>query len=186
MNPMSILTPSSEDVRIYETCVLLPYPITQKEEATIIKEIEAVFAEASAKEVARDHWGRRGLAYTIAGHTEGTFIIFYHEMEPAKLKDADANLRLIQGIARYMIVKPPKKYEFVKYSDLHDTWQKKKTTENEAKEKEKEERLKKRMLSKQKNSNKVDKPMEKNVKAVDKKKINDDIDSLLADGDLTM
>lgn len=181
---MVVYTPSTEDVRVYETCILYPYPLTQKEEAHLLKEIDAAFAEVHAKELHKDKWGRRGLAYTIEDHDQGNFLIMYHEMEPKVLKELDTNLKLIQGIMRHMIVKPPKNYEVVDFSEGFDEWQQDKVVAEDTRKKEKEETLKKRMLEKQKTSNK---PAKKEVaKKVDKAKISDDIDNLIASDDLTL
>lgn len=181
---MTVFTPSSEDTRIYETCILYPYPITQKDEAALTKEINAVFAEAKATELHRDKWGRRGLAYTISGHDQGNFLVLYHELNPASLKELDNNLKLVQGILRHMIVKPPKNYEVVNFSGGFDEWKKDKNAVEDSKKKEKEEQLKKRMLRKQKPASKPAKTEEK--AAVDKKKLSSDIDNLIASDDLKL
>jgi small subunit ribosomal protein S6 len=180
---MSNLTPSSEDVRVYETCVLYPHPLTQKEEATLLKEIEALFAEVHAKEISRDLWGRRGLAYPIKGYEQGSFVIFYHEMEPKYLKELDNNLRLVQNILRHLIVKPPKDYQIVDYSKKFAEWQQERDAAQELKKKEKEERLKKRMLKKQKPTTKA---KDDDVKQTSSAKISADIDSLLDGDDLSL
>ena len=41
---MPTITPTSEDTVIYELCVLYPANLSQKEEATLLKEIEGFFS----------------------------------------------------------------------------------------------------------------------------------------------
>lgn len=179
------LTPSSEDVRVYETCILYPHPLTQKEESTLFKDVEAVFEELGAKELSRDNWGRRGLAYTIKGYDQGVYLVLYHEMEPKNLDELDANLKLVPNVLRHMIIKPPKGYQIVDYSKQFAEWQQEQVAEAEKKKKEKEDRLKKRMLKKQKPSSKKTKKEEVNEEA-DSEKISADIDSLLDSDDLSL
>ena len=45
---------TSENTRIYEFCMLLAYPLSQKEESDLMKEIEKLFEEAGGKQVAKD------------------------------------------------------------------------------------------------------------------------------------
>jgi small subunit ribosomal protein S6 len=184
---MTTLVPSSEDVRIYETCVLYPHPLTQKEEVSLLKDLEALFTEVHAKEISRDLWGRRGLAYTIKGHNNGSFAIFYHEMKPENLKELESNMKLVPNVLRHLIVKPPKGFHIVDYSKRFAEWQQEQVAEEDRKKKEKEERLKKRMLKKSKPSTKTEKE-ETTPKAAktDAKKISADIDSLLDGNDFSL
>ncbi len=138
---MPTLTPYSEDVRIYEFCILYPYPMGQKEEATLLKEIDALFAEAGAKQVAKDKWGRRGLAYPIKGATEGNYMVLYVEMEPAKLKELDQALRIHKNILRHMMVIPPKGYVVVQFADKYEEWLKERESVEDTRRRETEERV---------------------------------------------
>ncbi len=138
---MPTLTPSSEDVRIYEFCILYPYPMGQKEEATLLKEIDGMFAEVGAKEVSRDKWGRRGLAYPIKGSTEGSYLILYVEMDPLKIKELDLALRIHKSILRHLLVIPPKGYQVVQYSGKYEQWMKDRESVEDTRTREKEEKV---------------------------------------------
>lgn len=147
---MTSYTPSSEDVRLYECCVLYPYPLNQKEENALLKEIEGMFAEAGAKLIEKDPWGRRGLAYPIKGAKEGTFIVYYYEMEPSKLAEIDNQLLIHKTVLRHMFVKPPKGYQIVKFGPKYDQWMKERTTVEERRAREREDKLKERVAEKAK------------------------------------
>ncbi len=147
---MPELVPTSEDGRIYEWCVLYPYPMQQKEEQTLLKEIDEIFAEAGAREVARDKWGRRGLAYPIGGLKEGTFVIYYFEMDPAKVKEVDNVLRITKGVLRHLVVKPPKRYQIVKYSETYEQWLKDRETVEQQREREREQKVQEQVARKAK------------------------------------
>lgn len=141
---MPSLIPSSEDVRIYECAVLYPL-LSQKEEATLLKEVEGLFDEAGAKQVSKDLWGRRGLAYPIKGQMEGNFVIYYYEVDPLKLKEIDSQMRILKNLMRHMFVKPPKNYQVLKYSELYEQWLKERETHDQKKVREQEEKVKDRL-----------------------------------------
>ena len=145
---MPTLQATSEDTRVYECCVLYPYPLGQKEENEVLKEVEGYFAEAGAKLVAKDKWGRRGLAYPIEGATEGSYIIYYFEMEPGKLKEVDTQLRISKNVLRHMFVKPPKNYQIVQFSDKYEQWLKERSTVEEKRAKEREVKVQEQVAKK--------------------------------------
>ncbi len=149
---MATFTPSSEDVRIYEIAILAPYPLPQKEEQTLWKEVEKLFEEVSAKVLLKDSWGQRGLAYKVEGSTEGIFTIYYIEIDPAQIREINRQLSILKNVLRHLVVKPPKHYQFVKYGELFDKW----IAENKFAElrqsADKEEKTKKTVLEKAKAS----------------------------------
>jgi small subunit ribosomal protein S6 len=163
--------------RIYEIAVLYPFPINQKEESELIKGIEEIFAEADAKLVMKDVWGRRGLAYKIGGFSEGTFIIYYYTMDPLKVKDVNQQLRILKGMLRHMIVKPPKNYQMVPYADNLTKWK------NQAQDKE--DRLKKVVIEKAKRANKKEEP-EVKATPMTGAAITEELDKLISDKDLNI
>ena len=138
---MPTLEPSTEDVVIYECCVLYPV-LQQKDEQAVLKEVEGTFEEVGAKQIAKDLWGRRGLAYSIKGNTEGNFVVYYYEMDPSKVKETDTALKIMKNVLRHLIVKPPKGYVIQKYSELYEKWLKERETIDQVKTREKEEKLK--------------------------------------------
>ena len=157
---MPTLVATSEDTRVYEWCILYPYPFGQKEEAELLRDIEAMFVEVGAKQIAKDKWGRRGLAYSIGGFMEGNFMVYYYEMDPSKVKEIDTQLRIMKGVLRHMAVKPPKDYQIVQYNQAYETWLKDREQIEEKRARETEERLKDR----------VDKKAQRQARMVGEKK----------------
>lgn len=152
---MPSLVPTSEDSRIYEFCILYPYPLNQKEEQTALKEIEELFTEAGGKQVSKDVWGRRGLAYTIKGAKEGNFVVYYYEMDPSKVKEVDQALKIMKGVLRHIVVKPPKHYQIVKYSETYEKWLKDRETADEERSRKKEEAVQEQIARKAKRQAKM-------------------------------
>lgn len=188
---MPVLTPSSEDVRIYEVAILYPFPMNQKEENQMLKDITALFEESGAKLMEQDKWGQRGLGYKIGGHTEGVFIISYYEMDPAKLKGVDEALRIIPGVLRHLIVKPPKGYVVTKYSENYKNWLKDRESQDDRKSRETEEALQKKVSDKAKRQvkrvqeEKAEKVAE-NAKPMVKKELDKELEKLISDDELEL
>lgn len=179
---------SNEDVRVYEFCVLYPSNLSQKDEAALLKEVEHIIEEQGGKQIAKDAWGKRGLAYRIKGNDEGNFIVYHYELDPTVVKEIDESLRITPNLLRHIIVKPPKGYEIVKFSASYDTWLKERETEEDRKAKEKEEKLAKKVADKAKRQVKRTAQAAKNEKTdkpeTDKKKISEELDKLISDDDL--
>jgi small subunit ribosomal protein S6 len=181
---MPTLQATSEDTRIYECCVLYPFPFGQKEEMELLKEIEGSFEEAGAKQVAKDKWGQRGLAYTVGGFNEGNFVVYYYEMDPSKLKEIDTQLRIVKGVLRHMFVKPPKNYVVLKYSEVYEQWLKERENVDDRRSREREEKLKDQVARKAKRAVQRTEEQKKEKKALpslNEEALTEKLDKLIAD-----
>lgn len=185
---MPSLTPTSEDTRIYECAVLYPYPLSQKEEAEVLKEVEDIFTEAEATLIAKDVWGRRGLAYSIRGSMEGGYVIYYWEMDPSKLQEVDHALRINRRVLRHLIIKPPKEYQLTKFSETYQEWQKTRESVEEVRAREREEKLQaqvaekaKRQAAKTVTKRKTD---DKPKEAVTEEQLSEQLEKLISDDSL--
>lgn len=180
-------TPSSEDHRLYEFCVLYPYPLPSKEEQQLLKEVEELFAEAGGKMIAKDVWGRRGLAYTIKGSTEGSFVVYYVELMPDKVKEIDRGLRILKGMLRHLVVKPPEGYKIESYAEKYVKWMENREKEDERRAREKEEKLQAQVIERAKRQAKrATQKKEEKVAAGAKGDVTKEIDKMLSDSDLSL
>ncbi len=188
--------PPSDDTTVtddcvYECCVLLPFPLSQKEEKDTLKEIEGYFEEAGAKQMAKDVWGRRGLAYPIGGREEGSFVVYHYEMDPSKVKEIDEQMKISTTILRHLIIKPPKGYQIAKYSEEYETWLKERKTFSEQKEEEKEEKIKRKVAEKAKRQakkveeeKKAKAPTVPEKSAIEEDKLSEELEKLISDDEL--
>lgn len=181
-------TPSEDDdVRLYEIALLYAYPINQKEEADLMKAVEHLFDEAGGKQIFKDVWGRRGLAYKIGGFNEGNFVIYYYEIDPSKIDDIDEQMRILKGVLRHMIIKPVKNYQIMSYANSEKQWKEQDRLEGERKEQEKENKKLKQVVSNAKRKIAAkkeevsDKPAEKPMTG---KALNEQLDKLISDSDI--
>lgn len=184
---MTSLVPTSEETCVYECCVLYPVNLSQKEEQTLLKGIDEIFTEAAGRQMAKDAWGRRGLAYPIKKQVEGNFIVFYYEIDPLKVKEIDRQLRILPNVLRHLIIKPPKGYELTKYSEAFEQWQKDKVTAVETKRKEEETKLQRKVVEKAKRDakrtdvQKTDAKKKEVPSALEKADLTKKLDELISD-----
>ena len=178
------------DLRLYECAVLYPFPLPQKEEKEILNGVEEIFKDTGAKEVAKDLWGRRGLAYSIKGHTEGAFAIYHLEIDPGKVKEVNEALRIAHGVLRHLLIKPPAGYQITKYSEGYEKWLKERETVEEHREAEKEEELQRRVSDKAKRQakrveeEKKEKPLAEKETLIEEDKFTEELEKLISDDEL--
>lgn len=142
----------TEDKTLYELCVLIPHPLSQKDEQVVWKEVEKLIEEGEGKVTLKDSWGRRGLAYKIGGFTEGAYTIYYVEMDPSKVRELDKQLRILKNVLRHMVIKPPKNYKPVEYGKLYDKWEEEGVFQKLRQSQEKQEKQEKMVMEKAKNA----------------------------------
>lgn len=181
---------TDEDVRVYEFCVLYPSNLAQKEEAALLSEVEKIIEEQGGKQVAKDLWGKRGLAYRIKGNDEGKYVVYHYEIDPANVREIDVSLRILPNLLRHIVVKPPKGYEVTKFSENYEAWLKDREKEGEREQIEKEQKLAEKVAEKAKRqakraaAKKDEEADSKPVEKADKEKISAELDKLISDDDL--
>lgn len=136
--------------RLYECCILYAYPLQQKDESQLVKEVAAIFEEAGAKLIDKDPWGRRGLAYPIKGSAEASVTVYYYEIDPSKVKEIEHALKIQKNVLRHLFVKPPKGYTIVKFGALYEQWLKERESIDQKRSREREERLRDQVAEKAK------------------------------------
>lgn len=184
-NSMVALHPSSEDVRIYEIAVMYVPDLTSHAEGELLRELEVLFNEAGATLLFKDPWTKRGLAYPIKGYQEAKFVIYYYEVDPAKMRDVDQALKLNKSVLRHLIVIPPKGYEAVSYEEKYQYWLKNRETVKEARTREKEEKVKQNVIDKARRETRKAQEKKPVAKApVEMEKLSQSLDKLISDEDL--
>lgn len=189
---MTTLTPSSEDTRIYEISVMYASDMTPKDESALLKNLESIFSEAAGKQLFKDQWSRRGLAYKIKGTKEVKFVIFYYEFDPSKTREIDHAIRLEKGVLRHLIVIPPVGYEAVSFEDKYQEWIKTRETAADMRKREQEEKTKERVTTKAKmeakrmEAQKKRKAEKEPVTKMESGQINEELEKLISDEDLNI
>ena len=188
---MPTLKASNEDVRVYEIAVMYIPDLDQKAESTLLKEIDAHFAEAKGTLLFKDPWSKRGLAYKIGGYDHAKYVIYYYEMSPSVIRELDHQLRLQKGVLRHLITLPPHGYEAVSWEDKYQDWLKTRETVSEARQRKKEDKVKEQLATSAKRAMKRKDDAKKEEKATKSKPVqmgdlSKELDKLISDDDLKM
>jgi small subunit ribosomal protein S6 len=92
-------------VRQYELIYITPPDTTDEALAALQQQVQTVVDRFGGNIGSTEPWGRRRLAYEIAGHREGTYVL--HVINgPAELNaELDRRLRVLDVVIRHMIVR---------------------------------------------------------------------------------
>jgi len=72
-------------------------------------------------EIVKNHdFGRRRLAYEIAGHREGHYFVVYFEVTPTAITEMRGEYRLMEDLVRYMITNPAEVMEKIEFKSLEN------------------------------------------------------------------
>jgi small subunit ribosomal protein S6 len=99
----------------YEMMVILNPKQTDQEIEKQLGEVKEAVAENGFKIVDEDNWGSRKLAYKIKGLTEGYYVVMLFEGEAQGSVQLHKDLRLINSVVRYMMMKVEDDYTIMHY-----------------------------------------------------------------------
>ena len=94
---------SAKKMRNYEMMVVLKPLLPDDLRKSIHKEFVTMM-EKDGEVLDVDVWGKRYLAYRIAGHSEGYYIVYDFKSSPKIINEMKRVLQLKQEILRFMIV----------------------------------------------------------------------------------
>ncbi len=87
----------------YEIAVVL-HPDLEIDLEAPMSRVEEVLANAGATIKNRDEWGKRKLAYPIAGQTFGLYVFYVVEMDGDNVADIRHALQLNEEVIRHLVV----------------------------------------------------------------------------------
>jgi small subunit ribosomal protein S6 len=70
------------------------------------KQVTKLVTEAGGKITATDNWGKRKLAYTIAGHEHAVYVFYTLEMPTSGVKQLNDALNITDEVIRFLISRP--------------------------------------------------------------------------------
>ncbi len=93
------------DVRQYELVYIAPPETTEEVLADLHTQVAAVVERFGGTIEKTEAWGRRRLAYEIAGHREGAYVLEVINGPGALTAELDRRLRVLDAVMRHMIVR---------------------------------------------------------------------------------
>lgn len=92
-------------VRQYELIYITPPDTTDEALAALQQQVQTVVDRFSGTIASTENWGRRRLAYEIAGHREGIYVLHVIDGPAALNAELDRRLRVLDVVIRHMVVR---------------------------------------------------------------------------------
>lgn len=92
-------------VRQYELIYITPPETTEEALAELHQQVQAVVDRFSGTIEKTENWGRRKLAYEIAGHRDGVYVLEVINGPAALTAELDRRLRVFDNVIRHMVVR---------------------------------------------------------------------------------
>ena len=99
--------------RQYELVYILPPDTTEQQVTELHQQIEAVVSRMNGQIEKTENWGRRRLAYEIAHHKEGVYVLEVINGTGELKKELDRRLKVMDLVIRQMIVRVDEEYKVV-------------------------------------------------------------------------
>jgi len=91
--------------RQYELVYILPPDATEAQVAEVQTQIEEVVTRLHGQIASTDNWGRKRLAYEIARHKEGYYVLQTINGSGELMKELDRRLKVMDLVIRHMVVR---------------------------------------------------------------------------------
>jgi small subunit ribosomal protein S6 len=92
-------------VRQYELIYITPPETTEEALAELHQQVQAVVDRFGGTIEKTESWGRRKLAYEIAGHRDGVYVLEIINGPAALNAELDRRLRVFDTVIRHMVVR---------------------------------------------------------------------------------
>ena len=90
-------------MRNYEVVFIVHPDLEEAAFNEIVERVSGWVADGGGSVTKRDVWGKRDLAYMIRKKTEGQYVLFETEMDPAFCTTLERNMQLAEPIMRFLI-----------------------------------------------------------------------------------
>ena len=92
----------------YEFMFILDPTLDDAASLAVVERVEGIVTGQGGEIVSLNPWERRRLAYPIAGHHEGLYILCYFDAPPASIQSIESRVRLAEGVLRFIVLRTDK------------------------------------------------------------------------------
>ncbi len=89
----------------YELIYILPPDTTEQQATELHDQIQAVVTRMNGQIERTENWGRKRLAYEIARHKEGVYVLEVINGTGELMKEIDRRLKVLDQVIRHMVVR---------------------------------------------------------------------------------
>jgi small subunit ribosomal protein S6 len=97
--------------RQYELVYIVTPDATEQEVSDLHTQVEQIVQRFGATIEKSENWGRKKLAYDIAHHREGTYIVETITGSGELMKELDRRMRVIDQVIRHLVVRVDKELQ---------------------------------------------------------------------------
>ncbi len=108
-SPQTVAPPPSDSLMNgYEFMFILDPTLDDAASLAVVERVEGIVKGQGGDIVSLKPWERRRLAYPIAGHHEGLYILCYFDAPPASIQGIESRVRLAEGVLRFIVLRTDK------------------------------------------------------------------------------
>jgi len=96
-------------LRDYEILFIVRPDLDEDQLSAATKSAEPLIANLGGEHQKTDVWGRRRLAYEVAHLREGQYVLTDFRLDPARVPEMEATLRISETVFRHLVVRKPEK-----------------------------------------------------------------------------
>lgn len=89
----------------YELMVIIKPEVIDEEVPKVVEKVTQFISGKGGSITEINQWGRRKLAYPIGQYSEGNYVLTRLKIEPGRVKELEANLRLSEEVVRHLLVR---------------------------------------------------------------------------------
>jgi small subunit ribosomal protein S6 len=96
-------------LRDYEILFIVRPDLDEEQVGAAVKTVENLIANLGGEHQKTDVWGRRRLAYEVSHLREGQYVLTDFKLDPARVPEMEATLRISETVFRHLVVRKPEK-----------------------------------------------------------------------------
>lgn len=108
LSPQMAAPPPDSLMNGYEFMFILDPTLDDAGSLAVVERVEGIVKGQGGEIVSLKPWERRRLAYPIAGHHEGLYILCYFDAPPASIRGIENRVRLAEGVLRFIVLRTDK------------------------------------------------------------------------------
>ncbi len=89
----------------YEFMFLLDPTLDDAASLAVVERVEEILKSQGGRIISLKPWERRRLAYPIAGHHEGLYMLCYFDAPPDSIQGIERRVRLAEGVLRFLVLR---------------------------------------------------------------------------------
>ncbi|HEY3085302.1 MAG TPA: 30S ribosomal protein S6 [Candidatus Dormibacteraeota bacterium] len=96
-------------MRDYEVLYIVRADVDDEKVQDAVKRVNVLIARSGGTAERTNLWGKRKLAYEVKHQKEGSYVLQDFQLEPDRVPELEASLKITEEVLRHIIVRKPEK-----------------------------------------------------------------------------